>query len=385
MTLSSCSDTAGDEGKAKYIFLFIGDGMGINNVAVAESYLSYKEGNLGGYSLTMSRFPYFGYATSHSTDSNVTDSAASGTAIASGEKTKSMSLGVNAEGEPVKSMAYDLKEEGYQIGIISTVPLNHATPSAFYASSSDRFDYYNIARQIAGSGFEYFAGAGFLQFWGKENDKEPVDKYLEANGYEVSYGIGEFREESAGKERMIFSQESTRKGNAKDYVTGKDETDISLAEMLRLGMEFIDDEKPFFFMCEGGNIDWAAHANRVMPMVRDIVEFDEAIKVAYEFYMQHPDETLIVVTADHDTGGASIGDGRYFTDWSVIDEQWEKSGHQDNMSAEENAELNRKASVGWASDGHTGAPVPVYAVGKGAERFIGKMDNTDIKGKILCE
>ncbi len=386
VSLASCSDEPREETKAKYIFLFIGDGMGMNNVAVAESYLSYKEGYLGGSYLTMTQFPYFGYATSYSSSSIVTDSSASGTAIASGEKTNNSFLGVDPDGNPVKSMAYDLKEEGYQIGIVSTVPINHATPSAFYANSANRYDYYNISRQIPGSGFDYFAGAGFLQFNGKEKDQEPIDAVLGRDGYEVYYGVEEFRQNSTGKEHAVFCQESNRKESARDYVTdGSPASDVTLAGMLELGMEFIDDEKPFFFMCEGGNIDWAAHANKVMPMINDILEFDGAIKVAYEFYLEHPEETLIVVTADHDTGGATLGAGKYYVNWNVLEEHWVESGNRNNLSEEENAELNRKASIGWTTDAHTGIPVPVFAVGKGAEKFSGMMDNTDFKGKILCE
>ena len=378
------ADAKKKDEKAKYVFLFIGDGMGSTHVAVAESYLSYLQGKLGGAMLTMSQFPYYGTATSYSADANVTDSSAAGTAISCGVKTYNGGLGVDAEGNEARSMAYDLKDDGYQIGIISTVPINHATPGAFYASSSSRNDYYGISKQIAESGFEFFAGSGFIDFRGKGDKEEATDTYLEKNGYKVSYGIAEFKEEAAGKEKVVFCQESNKEESAGNYVSsGKIAEDATLGQMLQLGMEFFDDDEPFFFMCEGGKIDWTAHANKVMPMIMDILEFDEAIAVAYEFYRKHPKETLIVVTADHETGGISLGSGPDHVNWQMLIEQWEKDGKQNSLGWKENSEMNRKASIGWTTGSHTGGPVPVYAVGKGAEKFMGRMDNTDIKGKIL--
>ncbi len=384
--LTGCTQTEEAESQPKYVFLFIGDGMSLNGVLATESYLSYvKDGKHEGVELTMTQFPYMGVATTYSADKYVTDSAASGTAIACGEKTNNASIGVNADGEPIKSIAYELKEDGYQIGIVTTVPINHATPSAFYANSTNRYGYYEISKQIPESGFEYFAGSGFMKYKGNEGNEEEIGLYLEKNGYTVCYGIEEFKTKAAGKEKAIFCQESNRNG-AEDYVSsGKIVEDASLREMLQLGLDHIDQTEPFFFMCEGGKIDWTAHAHKIMPMMMDIIEFDNAIALAYEFYKQHPDETLIVVTADHETGGMSLGGEHDQVNWQMIIDQWEKEGRHNNMTDEENKAMNDKASIGWTSTHHTAGPVPVFAVGKGAERFTGKMSNKDIKGKILCE
>ena len=374
------------EEKAKYIFLFIGDGMGYAHVSAAESYLSYKEGKLGGAMLTMTQFPYFGTATTYSANRCVTDSSAAGTAIASGEKTDNGMLGVDPEGNPVKSIAYDLKEDGYQIGIISTVGINHATPGSFYANSANRSSYYDISKQIPDSGFEYFAGDGFIEYQGKSKTEEPVDAYIERNGYVVAYGTEEFRNEAEGKKYAVFCQESNRSESAGNYVSeGKLKEDASLSQMLELGMEFIDDDEPFFFMCEGGKIDWTAHDHRTMPMVMDILEMDAAIATAYEFYKKYPEETLIVVTADHETGGLTLGCGPDMIDWKRLEDQWLGEGKKNTLPKEENERMNRECSIGWTTGSHTGGAVPVYAVGKGAEKFMGRMDNTDIKGKILGE
>ncbi len=378
------ADAKKKEQKAKYIFLFIGDGMGLSHVAAAESYLSYKEGKLGGEQLTMTQFPYFGTATSYSSNANITDSSAGGTAIACGVKTYNGGMGIDADGNPVKSMAYDLQEDGYNIGIMSTVSINHATPGSFYASSKSRNDYYEISRQVAESGFEFYAGAGFLDFRGKKGDLEPIDAYLEKNGYTVSYGIEEFKRESAGKDKVVFCQESNKEKDPGNYVTDKIAEDATLAQMLELGMEYLGDDEPFFFACEGGTIDWAGHSNQSMAMVMDVISFDEAINVAFEFYKKNPKETLIVVTADHETGGVSLGAGPDNIDWATLEKTWRENEGKE-LGWKENSELNRRASIGWTTGSHTGAPVPVFAIGKGAEKFNGRMDNTDIKGKILCE
>ena len=374
-----------NEKKAKYIFLMIGDGMGSTHVAAAESYLSYKQGKLGGEQLLMTQFPYHGTATSHSADRPITCSSAAATAIACGEKANNGTVGINKDGVNVKSMAYDLQEEGYNIGILTTVPINHATPAGFYAHNHSRNNYYDISLQIPESGFGFFAGAGFSSFKGDGNAMEPTDDYLERNGYSVSYGVEEFLKESAGKDKVVFCQASNREEDAENYVSdAKVEEDASLARMLELGIEFYGTDKPFFFMCEGGTIDWAGHDNRTMSMVEDVLAFDEAIKVAYEFYLKHPDETLIVVTADHETGGITIGcRGSKSLSWEKLEKQWIESGKKNTLNKEENAAFNTECGFGWTSSSHTGGPVPVYAIGKGAEKFNGRMDNTDIKGKIL--
>lgn len=373
-----------DSGKAKYIFLFIGDGMGANHVATAESYLSYKEGKLGGEQLVFTGFPYYGTATNFSADKHVTCSAASGTAIACGSKTYNSKLGTDVNGEKLRSMAYDLKDDGYKIGIITTVPVNHATPGAFYANVQNRGEYYSVSCQIPDSGFDFFAGSGFIDYRDKDGNARPVDEYIEEKGYKVCYGPEEFQENRTEYDKIVFCQESNRSENADNYVgDGKEAEDATLSQMLEMGMDFIGSDSPFFFMCEGGKIDWTAHENKTMPMVMDMLEFNDAVKVAYDFYLGHPDETLIVVTADHETGGLSLGCGRETINWEKMEAEWIEGGRKNMLDEKKNMELNKECSIGWTTHSHTGSPVPVFAIGKGAEKFSGRMDNTDIKGKIL--
>ena len=375
--------------KAKYIFLFIGDGMGMGQVSLTESYLSYKAGKLGGEQLSFTKFPYLALCNTYSANRNITCSAAAGTAIACGEKTNNEYIGVGPDGKPLESIAYVLHNQGYNIGIMTTVPVNHATPAAFYGHNSSRYGYYEISQEIVSSGFEFFGGSGFYNYKGRNNDKPAVDIYIEGNGYDVCYGTKEFSTRDRSKD-IVFIQESGRETNPENYVSdGAEDGDVELYEMLQMGLEVLGDENPFFIMCEGGNIDWAAHDNKTMTTVMEVVAFDKAIRTAIQFYNEHPDETLIIVTADHETGGVSIGEGKDWRpeiiDWPMLEQHWIESGEKNVLSYEENREMNKKALIGWTSSHHTAARVPAFAIGKGAEKFHGIIENTDIKGKILGE
>lgn len=392
VTAASCKQNCRqDEGKAKYIFLFIGDGMGNSHVAVTESYLSYKAGRLGGEQLTMTTFPVFGTCTTHSADKRITDSSAAGTAIACGEKTNNSYLGVDPEGNEVESMSFCLQEDGYNIGIISSVPVNHATPASFYGHNISRGAYYEIMKEIPESGFEYFASAGILQYHGPKGAEGVMNAadYLEENGYDVCFGKDELAKAMQESDKIVFCQEYNRDVEPKNYdSTGnKPETETTLAEMVQAGIDFLGDGEPFFIMCEGGEIDWASHSDKTMPMIMTTIGFDDAIKVAYDFYLAHPEETLIVVTADHETGGVALGAGNHHSNvnWEVLEKSWNENGQSNNLRFDENKALNDEAHIGWTTTDHTGGAVPVYAIGKGAEKFAGRIDNTDIKGKILGE
>lgn len=388
MSLNSCQEKKTESPRAKYIFLMIGDGMGASHVAVAESYLSAKAGKIGGEQLTMTQFPYYGTCTTHCLDKTITCSAASGTAIASGQKTLYSRLGCDADFNRLESMAFPLKEEGYKIGIMSSVPITHATPAAFYASTPDRGDGYGIMKQIPDSGFDFFGGSGFEDMFGKDGQQLGADKYLEQHGYEVCFGPEEFLAAADTCERIVFCQQKSKAEDAKAYVSEEaDAEDITLAEMLQLAINYLGDEEPFFIMCEGGDIDWESHSSYTMPMIEKVISFDNAIAVAYEFYKAHPEETLIVVTADHETGGVAIGQGESwsntFIDWIKIEEEWEKNKEKYLQDSKANREFNEASHIGWTTSYHTGGAVPVFSIGKGAEKFMGRIDNADIKGKIL--
>jgi alkaline phosphatase len=382
-------ETEPTDQKAKYIFLFIGDGMGHAQMALAESYLSYKAGKLGGEQVSFTQFPYLGTCSTYSMDWSVTCSAASGTAIATGTKTNNNYLGVDVDGKPLESIAYVLKRDGYKIGIMTSVQVNHATPGAFYAHNIDRGNYYEISKEIAESGFDFFGGSGFYRPRGKEGNDQPANEYLEERGYKVCYGTEEFNSNASSTDKIVFIQENGREDTDFYVSKGREAEEIGTDQMLSLALDYLGDEQPFFIMCEGGEIDWASHGNKTMSAVHEILDLDAAVKVALEFYNKHPEETLIIVTADHATGGAVLGQGKDWIPenfrWDMLEEEWITSGGNSKLTYEQNKALNDRAQIGWTTGNHTGEPVPIYAIGKGAEKFCGRMENTDIKGKILGE
>lgn len=385
--LAGC--TCNDEGKAKYIFLFIGDGMSATEVDLTESWLSYKAGKVGGEELMMSTFPVYGHCTTFSHDRHATCSAAAGTAIACGEKTTKNRIGTAPDGSDLESISYVLQREGYNIALMSSSPINHATEASFFATEENRGNFYEITKTIPETGFQFFGGSGFIQFRGNDGQQESSVEYLERNGYKVCCGAEEFEAAAPHHDKIVLYQECFRDTSATDYVMDgrKPADEVELPQMLKYGLDFIGDEKPFFVMCEQGTIDWAAHLNRVLPMVNAVIEFDDAIKVAYDFYLEHPDETLIVVTADHGTGGVALGAGGWGRDqifWDKIEQSWNENGQCNDLDGETNKALNDAATIGWTTVYHTGENVPVYAIGKGAERFGGKIDNTEIKNKLLA-
>ena len=366
----------------KYVFMFIGDGMGMPQRMVAEDY-SRRSGR---GPLAMNALPYQCLTRTASANALITDSAAAATAMACGEKSNNGALGVMPDGRRIESVAEVAKRKGMKVGIVTTVTIVHATPAAFYAHQTNRWGYYPISKQLPASGYEFFAGPGFAEWRGRDGEQQPTGEFLAENGYTIAWGEDEFRAQM-DKEHLIFCQASNRDRSASEYTTDYDSTWTSLGDMLRLGIEYLGDEEPFVFMCEGGEIDWCALENSVYPMVQSILRLDDAVKVAYAFYEQHPDETLIVVTADHETGGLAIGynfDWQFSVqDWGKMEARWIADGYTDKMTPQERMAFQNECGFGWTTNEHTGAPVPVYAVGKGAERFHGRIDNTDIPALIV--
>ena len=380
-----------DTGPARYIFLFIGDGMGATHVAATESYLSYLDGEKGFRQLSFTEFPVLGMTTTYSADRNVTCSSAAGTAISCGEKTVNGRLGISPQGDTLVSIAKILRDKGYKIGILSSVPVNHATPASFYGHNTDRYDYYGITREIPSSGYDFFAGSGFIDYAGKSGDEESSRSILEKAGYRLCFGREDFEACLAdGPEKIILCQESGRDKSVSDYMVEKaPDTDMTPSEIMKNCLKALGDKDPFFIMYEEGEIDWAAHENKTMPLVESVRKLDDAVRTAVDFYREHPDETLIIVTADHETGGIALGAtktwGEVNLGWNILDSAWTASGYANTLDYDENRAMNDRAFIGWTTRGHTGGPVPVYAIGKGAERFSGRFDNTDIKGKLLAE
>ena len=304
--------------QAKYIFYFIGDGMGVNQVNATETYRAELEGRIGITPLLFTQFPYASMITTFSANSGVTDSAAAGTALATGKKTNNSVIGLEPDLKtPANSIAEKAKEEGMRVGVATSVTIDHATPSSFYAHVPNRNSSYQIGQQLISTGFDFYAGSDFST---PSNRRAPEEGTLyeqsEKAGYTIARGYKEYQKKARKADKMILFQTeeaSKRDRGSIPYAIDREKGDLSLTEITRAGLNFLskDLSKGFFLMVEGGKIDYACHANDAATVLMEIEDFDNAIRVAYEFYEQHPDETLIVVTADHETGGFVLGNGQY--------------------------------------------------------------------------
>lgn len=302
------------EAHAKYIFLFIGDGMGVAQRNAAELYLATTanpDARPKETRLLINSFPAQGMNTTYDLTSVIPDSASTATALASGQKTASGVVGMDATGEVVlKNISEIAKEHGWKVGVVSSVSLDHATPASFCAHVPSRGDYRGIAEALVTSEYDYFAG-GILKRPATSNDKseELPDVYeiAEENGFTVARGKAELEALTPGTKALAVV-DYRADGEAMYYAMDTiPENNISLSDFVAKGIELLDNPDGFFMMVEGGKIDWACHGNDAAASIHDTIAFDNAVAEAYEFYKAHPDETLIVVTGDHETGGMTIG------------------------------------------------------------------------------
>lgn len=292
----------------KYVFYFIGDGMGLAPVAATEQYrrLVLKEDSL----LLMNRFPVTSYAYTYSANRPITDSAAAGTALSTGSKTNNGMIAMNADTVAVTSIADQFKAKGYGVGIVTNVGPDDATPSVFYAHVPKRSQLYDINRQFPDGKVDFLAGAALRG--AKDSDGKPTDiyDYYKSRNVAIAHGLDELAKVDYKKadKVVLLDKDPFQSGNIGytiDSVPGR----LTLVEITNAAVDYLKQTSPdkFFLMVEGGAIDHALHGNDAMTAITDIMHFDEAIGIAYNFMLQHPDETLIVVTADHDTGGLSVG------------------------------------------------------------------------------
>lgn len=405
----------------KYIFYFIGDGMGPSHVLGTELYLGEMQGVIGRpHKLCFTQFPESAFVTTFSATNGVTDSAASGTALSTGSKTYNSAIGVNKDTMEVYSVATDLADKGMAIGVATTVPINHATPSAFYAHNMSRHNYDSIAPWMLRAGYDFYAGGDVK---GSNDTRALVYGKAQEQGYSIARGYNDYKKKAATAKKMMLYQENV--STELPYAINRNDKDLTLAEITAAGIDFLKGKSKngFFMMIEGGKIDYAAHNDDAATVFHEVLDFDAAIAVAYEFYKKHKDETLIIVTADHETGGLVLGyRGDYSLNLKALSTQKvsvermieilqaEKETTMDrveqlvkenigveirNKKATEekitvdyklakeiayNAvyDLNRNAALSWASGNHSGTFVPLFAIGKGAEEFNGIIDNTDI-------
>ncbi|MCF8230741.1 MAG: alkaline phosphatase [Bacteroidales bacterium] len=444
---------------AKYVFLFIGDGMGFAHVAATEAYSSAISNGKAFKPLNFSKFPAQGLMTTNAANRFITGSAASGTALATGHKTSinTISMKEDRSGK-YPTIAEKAKAKNMKVGIITSVSIDHATPAAFYAHEPVRHNYYNIGKQLTNSGFDYFGGGGFKFRNGRKGDQPDLIKMSKKNGYTLVDSRRDFHrlDKEAGK---VIAMNPRLDDGAMPYAMDMNRKDISLADFTQKGIELLNNEDGFFMMVEGGKIDWSAHGNDAAGVIHGVRAFADAVEQAIAFYEEHPEETLIIVTADHETGGMAVGakETKYSSYYERLKQQrvsldvfgdklndLVRNGRNEEVSFDrvmqvtkkyiglgkerhglglnkrdmrllqhayeiqfkdkENPEemdamalayigeqsfaqtaieiLTKKAGFSFTSNSHTGIPVPVSAIGPGAELFDGRIDNTDIPKNI---
>lgn len=422
----------------KYVFYMIGDGMGINQIYATNLY-----NNVSGLpALNFTSFPVSGFICTSAANTLVTDSAAAGTALATGTKTNWFYVGVDPDGKPLVSVAERAKACGCGVGVVTSVGVNHATPAAFYGHTSDREVHTQITEQLLASGFDFAAGSTIL------TDDRPVEAWVDEA---VRSGITVYSDPEGYKptsDRVIYLSADTSRSKI-PYAIDRTEADSRLDRFTAAAVEHLWTnyaKKGFFLMVEGGAIDYACHSNDIATVVHETNDFARSVGIALDFYNQHPDETLIVVLADHETGGLVIaGEGpeetvypeilknqkvsmrtltsrfdrfleikgkdtsweeakAFLSDevglWTAVDVTAEEENaiHQafDDMIAGKADEIRdwysvnskiatlvidvitRRARFSWTSNYHSGSPLGFYAIGKGAEMFESARDNTDM-------
>lgn len=298
----------------KYIFLFIGDGMSYPQFQSASDYLGAiadkrPEILKGGKQLSFMNFPVQGNATTYDSTSFCPDSASTATSMATGHKTYSGVINMS-EDKTVKyeTIAEKLKNQlGYKIGIVSSVNLNHATPAAFYCHQPSRNNYYEISKELIASEFDYFAGGGLKQTTGADKNLTNSYDLAKQAGYNVVNTQAEAEKLTSADGKTILIGETLADSDSLSYQLDTQNTEWELKDYVKKGIEMIDNDKGFFMMVEGGKIDWACHANDAGSTINDTLALGDAVSEAVAFYNQHPDETLILVTGDHETGGLTIG------------------------------------------------------------------------------
>jgi len=412
----------------KYIFLFIGDGMGAAQIQATSEALAAA----GRDALSFLEFPVQGSVKTASFDGSVTDSAAAATAISTGKKTINGYLGLDSDKNRIETIAETLRNAGRRIGILTTVSLDHATPAGFFAHVDSRRSYATITDDLFASGFDFFAGGGF------HSTPDAADRAVE-NGYTM---ISSFEEAPASTEGMLILSSKLIFG---DYgvlpaIDGgaranwlKKATDLAITRLTA--------PEGFFMMVEGGRVDYFCHYNDAGSFVAELLDMDEAIQSALAFYAEHPQETLILITADHETGDVSFTDGDRaqllkqtissdICDNTLVQEclaaktpfeealpLFANAFGLDNLTEAETALLKEaytktffnnspgnsdeeygtyepittacinivasRAGVVFGSGGHTGKDVPIYAIGVGSEFFAGSYENTNIHDTLL--
>ena len=279
--------------------------MGMGQVQAAQVYNRTVLGN--DEPLLMMQFPVASQSTTHSASSPVTDSAAAGTALATGHKTNNGMLGMTPDSAAVTSVAKELFDRGYGVALVTSVPPDDATPGAFYAHVPSRSMYYEIGLQAAASGYDFIAGSKLRGTKDKDGNPNDLIDTFRANGVDIARGLDQLKDKKSRRVLLLNPEEITESqiNFTIDSVKGA----MNLPDMTLAALEHLksNGRDRFFMMVEGGNIDYGGHANDGGTIIKEVINFNQALRHAYDFYLAHPDETLILVTADHETGGMGLG------------------------------------------------------------------------------
>jgi len=432
------------EGRARYVFLFIGDGMGVAHRDAAELYLAGKREFRGeaprAAHLAMNTLPVNGLVRTRLL-SGIPDSAAAATAIATGRNVRNGVISMNPDtGERYQSIAAIARRSGMRIGIVTSIFLQDATAAAFYGHATSRGNRYDLGLQLIESGFEFFGGAGFSRPTGRDGNSRSLYDLAAARGYAIIRNLSE----NPSAEKVMAIHPNTRGGNMPWVID--DSRPPTLADFVDFGIKRLYGPDGFFMVVEGGLIDLAAHANDAATTIHEILALDDAVARALEFKRTRPYCTLIVVTGDHETGGMtfnaaninSVGfyrrlamrQGSYarferrispnrnanletyirmareFFGPFIYDTEAVRHAFRISMTPRERraaVEPNYRrmfatydpftmasikaadAAVGitWTTHFHTARDIPISAIGHGAELFAGEYGITEIFGKLL--
>lgn len=388
------SSVQAKEAHVKNVIFMIPDGF---STAYATSYRWYK----GEKSLMDEML--VGMHRTYSANSAVTDSAAGGTAMATGQKTNNGMIATAPTGEKLPTILQAARANGKGTGLVTTTTITYATPAAFASHVKKRTDEANIAPQLISNKVDVLLGGG------KKFFSESLLKKAQEEGYQLVTDQNMLRKTKVEKKVLgLFSEEALSPELDRHYTDQP-----SLADMTMRAIDHLKKKKKgFFLMVEGGQIDWAGHANDPVWAMKDIEAFEEAVKVAKQF-AEEDQNTLIVIAGDHDTGGFSVGGyNRYAANVKVLRKvkatgqfianqlNQDRSNSKEvmkkytglNLTAQEMKEIqtsaqaklavnkiiSKRALIGWTTHEHTGVDVPVYAFGPGSEQFRGLQENTDL-------
>lgn len=323
--------------QTKNIILLIGDGMGTTQLTAG---YTANEGNL-----YMTSMPYSGFVTTQSADNYITDSAAAGTAFSTGERTYKGAISVDMDKQPLTTILEIAEREGKSTGLVSSSAITHATPASFIAHNESRNNYEEIAADFLETEIDIFIGGGKSHFEDREDDRNLL-KELEEKDYQIFDAIKEADNTNKAPMAILTADKHNPRWTERGEIVP--EGTKKAINVLK------QNDEGYFLMVEGSQIDWGGHDNNTTRIVEELLDFDRAVGKALEAAMQD-EETLVIVTSDHETGGMSLENGDF------------KKG---------------EISAKYTSGGHTGVMVPVFAFGPGAEHFTGVMKNTDIFYKM---